>query len=67
MALLGSQQGDNRQVLHSGEVVYVTAWRNVAVDSDAAESVQQPSDKRDITRPRLPQVYRNKERMPFGV
>ena len=67
MALLGPQQGDNRQVLYRREVVYVIARRNAAANSDAAESVQQPSDKGDIARSCLPQVYRNKERMPFGV
>ena len=65
--MLGPQQRNNRQVLYRREVVYVATGRNAAADSDAAESVQQPSDKGDITRPRLPQVYRNKERMPFGV
>ena len=67
MALLGSQQGDNRQILHSGEVIYVTARRNAAADSYAAESVQRLADKGDIAGSGLPPVYRDKERMSFGV
>ena len=67
MALLGPQQGDNRQVLHSGEVIYVIAWRNAAADPDADESVQRLADKGDIAGSGLPPVYRDKERMSFGV
>ena len=67
MAMLGSKQGDNRQVLHSGEVVYVAARRNAAADPDADESVQRLADKGDIAGSGLPPVYRDKERMSFGV
>ena len=67
MAMLGPQQGDNRQVLHSGEVIYVIAWRNAAANSDAAESVQRLADKGDIIGSSLPPVYRDKERMSFSV
>ena len=55
------------KVLYRGKVVYVATRRNASANSDAAESVQQPSDKGDIARSCLSPVHRDKERMSFGV